>query len=104
MQEALGRVHQHGVDGGRSHDLRLLDNIGIDAGDLACGIHVAIAEIGARGEDFLIAQAGEIGRGGHLCGSIAMARKDIHTQERLRLGEREQEGEQDSVYGEHVCG
>jgi len=63
LEEACRTVLQDGVGRCRYRNLRLLDQVGVDAIDSICGIasDVSIAVVLAGGIDFLVAQIGEVG-------------------------------------------
>ena len=61
-----------------------------------------VAEPGAGGEDFLVAEVGEVGRRSGFGGAVAMAVEDVQTQDSLGLSERQRcTGEKESV--KHHC-
>jgi len=63
LKEARRTILQYGVGRRRDCNLRLLDQVGVNAIDSICGIasNVSIAVVLAGGVDFLVAQIGEVG-------------------------------------------
>lgn len=98
MEEASGRVLQDGVAGSRGSDLRLLDNVRVEAIDAAAGLtaNVAAAVVVARCVDLLITQIRQIRRWCRLCSTISVTVEDVCPDHLFGLseGSRGQRGEE----------
>lgn len=95
MKESLGGISQNGVEGSGNCDLRLLHNITADANDPGGHVrgNVAVAKVGARGEDLAIAKGCKSSGRSGFGRTIAMTGEDEDAQGGLGRASYEREEE-----------
>jgi len=107
LQEHLGRVLQHRVDGGRHAHLRQHREVVADLGDGRRGVagHVAVAVVAARAEHLVGPQRRERRRRPLLGRAVAVPVEDVHAQDRLGRGRQreEAEGRREHRFQLHCC-
>ena len=110
MQETQGRVLQDDIFGRGDGNLRLLDNVAVDAVDAQIGIRgdVAVAVVLAGLVDLLVAQVCQVGWRRGLGSAVAVAVEHVYAEDLFIAaaalcksdGERR---ESESGEGEHDC-
>lgn len=96
MEETHGGVLKDIVDRRGDGQLRQLDNLRVEALDLAGAGEVARIEVLARLVDLIVTQSSQVGRGESLCCPVTMAVEDVSSKDglgRLRSSEEGESGE-----------
>ena len=86
-----------------SSNLRLLDDIGVDAQNFVgrFRIHVAIAVVVARGVDLRITKVGQVGGRKSLGCAISMSVEHVNSQHGLSRDGRREKGQSNEGIGQH---
>ena len=103
-QFLLGDTQKHtSIRRSRSTNLRLLDDIGVDAQDFVVGfrINVAATVVVTRSVDLSVTKVGQVGRSKSLWCAISMSVEHINSQHSLGRRRRRQKGQSNERLGQH---
>ena len=87
-----------------SADLRLLDDIGVDAQDSVVGFRVNVAAtiVIARGVDLRVTKVGQIGRSKSLWCAVSMSVEHVNTKHSLSRDRRREKRQSNKGLGQHL--
>ena len=104
MCESQRAVLEHSVQRSRYRDLRLLDEVGVDAMDLggSASRDISAPEICAAAKDLVVAKVGEVRRRRRLGRAVSVAGEDIDAQDGFfTIGNPSHQGEEKGLDQSH---